>query len=73
MPVQNLQLGGGKETEKPDVEANMMLLLSQACSVRTLAMRHDALPPSHLGALASLQSLTHVLVRYLAKHLNHYA
>ena len=40
-----------------------MLLMSQAPTLQALSMRHDAIPCSHLGSLASLQSLTFFGVR----------
>ena len=49
--------------QKPDTEAVTMLFMSQAPTLQYLNLRHDALPPDYLGALASLQSLTFVGVR----------
>ena len=39
-----------------------MVLMSQAPTLRHLRMRHDTMPHYYLGALASLQSLTHLTV-----------
>ena len=60
--MQNLQLGL-RPGPKPDIAAIAMLLMSQAPTLQTLSMRHDALPSGHLGSLASLQSLTFFGVR----------
>ena len=48
----------------PDAALIIMVLMSQAPSLRSLCMRHDAIPADHLGALASLQSLTSLVVRH---------
>ncbi len=60
--MQNLQLGL-RPGPKPGIAAIAMLLMSQAPTLQALSMRHDAMPSSNLGSLASLQSLTFFGVR----------
>ena len=46
-----------------DVEAVALALMSQAFTVRSLHMRHDAVPPRYLTKLGLMSSLTQVVVR----------